>query len=645
MLLRLALSIALLVLLTIAEIRILPQTRGILTAIAIAAYAALVPSIVAVFTLWEEFKYTISQLLIKPRPRPRRRPLMNTFSRSRTLTVLSRSKPFSFVAKRMGNALAPSIARADLGWDPYNVATFFTILAVAIPSALYIALNLVIPTLFPWISIPLPIRILLPIVVGIVTIVTPMITAALKASFRRGGIDIELPFFTLYVSLIEKAGRSMFIAFERLYNATHIFKRMSVEASIVKKYATFFRPNPIDALEDYAKNVPSVRMQSLVAGYVGISRVGGDTATYLETRAREMLDDVVARWLSYAERISMMGEMLIAIFTLLPSILVVGAIAFSESTSFLIMDALTFFVVPLITAVMYIVVDSMQPKIPSTPIVTASDIIVAASGIPLSMVVCSTLCRVLKLPMYMTVCIAIAVALLPFLAIYIVRYGEVNAIEKDLPAFLRDVAEFLKIGFGIPKALNYIARSRSYNKFLDRYVRGLAMLLQLNVPIQRVQQSISTRSWLLNYSIFVISELESLGALSPSEVEALSLALERIVNAKRRARAQLLLYIALAIMTPAFVALLASMAFTIATTLPGAASLPGGTPFVDVRALRMLVEKSYLLAVVIAVCMGILAAKIRDGTGLNTSYAVISLVVLIAMMMGKETIMKLLVGR
>jgi len=601
------------------------------------AYIALVPSIVLLVTLWEEVRASIARVLMRPpREKPRKPMYLSPVTTSSILYSVGRAISRGICSKYI-DSLARLFVLADVALDPYNTAALSFMLSISLPPTLFTLTYLLLKDL------------LLSFALGVASatlpLAAPYLIAYANLASRRSGVETETPFFALYATLVERTGKSLVTAFERLLSQGHIFKRLSLEASIIRKLLSFFHYSPIDALVEYAKNVPSQLMSRLVSGYVSIVKIGGNTASYLESAYKSMLDEISARWSRYVETASMMGEVILALFMLFPTLLALGAIAFSQSMSIQMLQLFTYIVAPMVGIALYVVMDSMQPKTPSHPLFTPVDKVIAFSGVPLAIASALALSSIgAKIRLEAIACIALITVMLPELAIYIARSTEVKNVERDLPSFLRDMAEFLRIGYNVPRAIAAIARSRRYNKFLDSYVSALSILLQLNIPLQRIQQNFITRSWLFNYVLFVLSDLEQLGALTPTELERLGSFIETLVQTKENSRKNLTLYVALAVLTPLFIILLAMMSSSLVSmTVSGAIGGVIGS-FISPAMIEAVVNETIQLAIAVAIVMGISAAKVREGTGLNTSYTLLALATVALVLIFWSEVKALIVG-
>ncbi len=626
---RFLIVLAVLIVVTLIEVRTLSSmVSPLYISLSVVAYLLFVPVFVVVATLWREIRLSITDILAKPREE--KFVTLSTVARSVALYSISRSKPVTRILSPLITALARYSEEAAVALDPLNTATLFLIVSAAASISMAVLCHYIL-------SLSFSLSLALAVLIFVAILFSPLIALELLVSSRRSSIRVELPFFMLYSSLVEKAGRSLASAFERVAQQAQIFRRMSREALNFLKIATFFVPSPLKALEVYASTVPSRELRSVVQDYLSIAKTGGNTSRFLESEAEQLVQLHSAEWSSYVEKVGFFGDILIVFYVLLPSIMVLGAIAFSQGMSAIMLEIFTYAITPLITVATYLIIDTMQPKHPSTQILTDVDKVIIGVCSFMGIAVVFLLWKRLSLDPSLTMGLAFLAALLPLLGIYMIRGSEVANVERDLPRFLRDIAEALRVGYTFSQAVPRIAVSRHYNRFLDRYVSALAVLLQLNIPISRLQRGINTRSWLFNYSLFILCELESLGALSPREVELLAKFIESVENSKRRARGALTFYSLLFILAPIFVLVLAMLAQSMLSSV----SVGGVTQFINIGLVKQIVSYSKNLAVILALSLGVLAGKIRDGTGLNALYAVAALSIVCLALAGWSQLSKI----
>ncbi len=605
-------SLSLLLMATYILIEIVERSgNSFVTLMSVVAYIVLVPTTMVVATLWSEVRASLTQVF-KLRKPVRERRLLPLHLYSDALYAIS-----SFISiPKYQDLVASLILEAGVALDPRVVSSLAAICSPCVGLVGFFVLS----RFFSFVQ-----SVMISAVLSLTVFVLPIAVLSFLRSARRSGIEVELPFFLVYSTIVERAGRGLVTAFERISQQRQLFKALSREALILRKIRMFFKLSPVDALEEYVQHVPSEKLRTMITSYISVLRIGGNTVAVLEDSYRMELEDMVARWKRYVETANFLSDVLVAMFTLFPTIVILGAIAFSSSMSLFVLDTMIYILTPVIGAGLYVFVDMLQPKIPRIPLFMGLDIVIAGSGFVISLILAFVL--IPRMGFLKSLPLVLALGMVPELAMYIARSVEVKAVEKGLPKLLRDIAEFLRFGYGVSQAIIRIANVRSYNKFLDRYVKALATLMNLNVPLERIYQSFYTRSWVFNFVLFVLSDLEKLGALTPHEVEALGEFLERVRETAEHSRRSLTLYVVLSLATPLMLLGITYMCTSLILQSKVLKSLAlSGVELISFGIVDLVVERSKLLSIAVAMMMGILAAKIRDGTGLNTLYAVLALI-------------------
>ncbi len=128
----------------------------------------------------------------------------------------------------------------------------------------------------------------------------------------------------------------------------------------------------------------------------------------------------------------------------------------------------------------------------------------------------------------MTIGIALITSLILLTIASRAIFYEIKSIDKALPWFLRDITEYIEIGYDIIQAIGKIAETRKYDRFFDNIVRGINRLLKMNIPLTIIAEFIETKCWMFKYSLFIISELASVGTLAPGSPRDYVMQLKRL---------------------------------------------------------------------------------------------------------------------
>lgn len=456
-------------------------------------------------------------------------------------------------------------------------------------------------------------------ILSLILVLSPYVYIQIVKVNRISDIDDELPFFAVYASIIQEAGLNLYQAFERIVGRG-VFKTLETEAKHVIRLFTFFTHNPLEALDEYADFNPNSTLKNMIKGYSSILKSGGEVSKYLGEFSEKLLEKYVSRWKGYVQTVTTFGELLIAIFTLFPTLFILGAIAFSQPLSKMFIILYTAAGVPTITIIVYALVNQFQPRSRDNTrlpvkIIIISVVLLFGTYYLLNNIVC------LKDQLTIIV-LSIIVFLTPVTVASRVILYEIKSIESALPQFLRDITEYVKIGYDITQALERIASTRSYNRLFDSIVLSISRLLKMNVPFRVIVESIESRCWMLKYSLFIISELAVVGALTPQPLERLCSAIEKTLNSKYEAKSALTTYSILSYITPLFLALLVYFTSNI---ILGISSFVGGIPLVNIKLVKEIIDLTSILTISIAVALGILLAKLKDQTISSTIHVLILL--------------------
>ncbi len=598
--------------LSIAEILFALMSRNTLLIIAsLVCLAILLPLLSTVLAIWEEIRIQIIRSFRAERPK-RIAPL-DRISSSITLRKISNLPVFRHIIMLIAKRLREDAVKAGVYTHIESllaiifllVFAFIILVAVSLLLLIYIPLPLIIKNILT----PLPA--LLPITCMVLLLSIPSYFQIKKMN-RVSDIGDELPFFILYASIVQRAGINLYQAFERIVNKG-IFKALEKEAKHIIRLFTFFTHSPLDALDEYANFNPSDKLKSIIKGYISVLRSGGDAAKYLEGVSEKLLSEYVNKWKSYVQTITLFGELLIAVFTLFPILFILGAIAFSQPLSKFFMILYITVVIPVVTIIMYALINQFQPKDRNN---MSMPIKVIIASIIIFIILFHLLEKLHFSDLPTIIALSVVISTIPITVVSRVILHEIRSIEKALPQFIRDITEYIKIGYDVTQALERLPITRKYNKFFDNIIRGISRLLKMNVPLTIIAEFIETRSWMLKYSLFVVSELANVGALAPEPLEKLCDTIEKALMSKYEARTSLATYAFLAYITPLFLVILVFLVSNVILGMP--TTTAGGMMIINIKLVQELLYLANVLTLVVAASLGILISKLRDQTILST---------------------------
>ena len=613
--------------LSIVEIFFASLVRDLfLILVSLMCLAIILPLLSTALAIWEDVQTQIIKSL--RRRKPSKISPLDSFASSIILRRISNLPLFKQVIRVISRRLRNEALKAGVYTHIDSIIALILLVIISLvvctttlmvlsnyaPTPLYMKLLIrqVLMNLLP----------LLPLII-IILLLSPMIYLQIKKMNRVSEVQDELPFFILYASLIQEAGLSLYHAFERIMDKK-VFKALEKEAKHLIRLFTFFVHSPIEALDEYANLNPNDTLRNVIKGYTSILRSGGEVTKYLENVSEKLLNDYVNKWKSYVRSVMFFGEILISVFTLFPLLFILGAIAFSQPMSKYFMILYIAIGVPVITIIVYAFIGQFQPRSGN---ITKIPVRILVLSMLTLIIMLYALVKIVKLEDMLTaISIALITSLIPLTIASRAIFYEIKSIDKALPQFLRDITEYIKIGYDVTQAIGKIAETRRYNRFFDNIVRSIDRLLKMNIPLTIIAEFIETRCWMFKYSLFIVSELANVGALTPEPLERLCNAIETAMSAKYEAKASLTTYVFLIYITPLFLAILAY--FTSSMVL-GASGMAMGIPLVNVKLVKELVYLTNVLALVVAISLGILLSKLRDQTISNTFHILILLIITI----------------
>ena len=423
------------------------------------------------------------------------------------------------------------------------------------------------------------------------------------------GVDEELPYFAIMAAILQSAGLTLYSSLTKVAEAK-VFKWIEYEGLLIARESVFFGKTQTGAIVERGAQHPSERFRTYLQGYTSIMASGGDAASYLEGKAKDLINWTEFRWRSYAQSASDLGEAIIAIFFTLPLIVIAGAFVSPGDTLALIVGTVVV-VIPIMAVLEYSAIIRIQPR--SYDVIkgwTLPGLTVAFAGFALAFF--------LRLPAWLSG----AVGIVAFSVVYgwstFWQLREVRRCEEALPQFMRDITEYKKIGYDITKAVRRLAESRSYNRNFDGVLGDISTQLKLGSPMK--ETIVKTRSWLTQMIFYLLGEVVETGGGTPALLETVTDFTQRIVGVRRETKSSMRVYGLLAYATPVGLAL---VIITMYYMLQKFGGILGGGESIGILAAGISLPPAFLditkvLVVEAAAVVGFLAGKTIDFTGRNT---------------------------
>jgi flagellar protein FlaJ len=445
-------------------------------------------------------------------------------------------------------------------------------------------------------------------VIPIFILFYPTLLTRSKVGDTVRGVDEELPYFSVMAAILQSAGLTLYDALTKVGKAK-IFKWIEYEGKLIARESLFFGKTQTGAIVERGAQHPSEKFRTYLQGYTSIMASGGDAATYLEEKAKDLIYWNEFRWRSYGQSASDLGEAIIAIFFTLPLIVIAGAFVSPGDTLALVVATIVV-IIPVMAVVEYSAIVRMQPK--------NHDVVRGWTFPGIGAAVLSfAVGYYLTLPPWLDA----GVGLIAFSLVYgwstFWQLREIRKCEDALPQFMRDVTEYKKIGYDITKAIRRLAEERSYNRKFDGVLEDVSTQLKLGSSMKEV--IVKTRSWLTQMVFYLLGEVVETGGGTPALLENVTDFTQRIVGVRKETKSNMRVYGYLAYATPIGLTLVIFTMYYMVQQfggalggqsigfLGGAVSLPPS--FLDL---------TKVLVVEAAVVVGFLAGKAIDFTDRST---------------------------
>lgn len=420
--------------------------------------------------------------------------------------------------------------------------------------------------------------ILAPVLLASTTFALSLFYPRMKVSSRASRFDLEIPYLSVYITVMATGGISPYVSFERLAKAPKIlFQEIKKEATRFFISVKSLGIDPLTAIEESAKRVPHNGYKQLMLGYAATLRAGGDVIHYLQRQTEVMLRERVSQVKMVGERIGALMESYMAIVLLTSmTIYVLYVVNMALAQAGLGMQGgsfqfilVSYIVMPMLSGLFIYLADLMQPKYPVYD--NMPYIIFFAVGIPLTifLFIATTLPFIVPPPLstalrstfrpFVTLVelitkgfgmgkgyesgvgmiLSLSIGLIPSMIadnISTLKYG---GIQYGLTRFLRDLVEVRKTGMA-PERCIINLKDRDYGRFTP-YLQDIASQVGWGVSLSKIFQRFSKgmKNWFALISMFLLVESIEVGGGTPQTLEALASYAETLEQVEKEKRAAL----------------------------------------------------------------------------------------------------------
>ena len=511
------------------------------------------------------------------------------------------------IKKRLIRWIEKDIHVAGIYVNPYHLVSIYMIISIIsfvilAPISIYLAVN-VNPVLILLMSLP------------VLLLLAPKLNLKLKRSERRVNIIDELPFFTMYSMIMQGVGKTLYDSFKSILGKG-VFKHLEKEASILVRNVEYLGMDYIEALSSLAHSHPNDKFKTLLLGYTSVLRSGGDLLRYIETKLKDLIEDMKFRWKKYSDDIVILSEVALISLFIFPSLILAGAFIM-PSESIQVLNIVTMIGIPTILSLIYLIIVITQPK-------TYDDIrynILIPITVTVLITVIVYLVSVKDIYLLIATCIAVFSGLNGIMASKELK--DIREIENDLPRFLRDITEYRKMGFSVYSSIIKIANEISYGSILDDHIRYVAGEITHGKSVREAISALKLKSWVEKLTWHILATGSEEGELSPIQMEYLIDFLETVNRVRRETKSKLRVQMMISFIAPIGLAIMVSIIASVMmyfNTLYWSSGLIKELPIISqITAIEPLITTAKALILISALGIGILGGKISSLTSKDTT--------------------------
>jgi flagellar protein FlaJ len=393
---------------------------------------------------------------------------------------------------------------------------------------------------------------LIPVTLGlpILIIFIAMLFPKMKASSRMSELAIEIPYASMYISVMVSGGLSPFESFLRMRKMS-LLPKMKDEVNRIETIVMSTGVDPVTAMEKAAKTVELKDYNELLLGYASSVRTGGDTLHYLFNQTQNMFRKLTANVKAKGESAAMLMEAytIIAILGVL-GIFLVFVVGMSLPTAGASISPDQFFlfsfvVMPALSAVFLYAGDMVQFNY---PISNWTPYYVFFGTIPIGLLLASQIVlpffsdSFLIVPALMNsiiwiretmnfaegteaaigVIITLILVSIPGWISDYYNAGKDGKVQDGITQFLRDLVEVRKSGLSPEKSIEALAQ-RDYKSF-SRYLKDISTKINWGYPLRQIYEEFSTKvsNWLALVNIYLLIDTMEVGGGTEQSIESLA---------------------------------------------------------------------------------------------------------------------------
>jgi len=485
--------------------------------------------------------------------------------------------------------------------------------------------------------------IIYPIIAGIIPLFILLMGIAYpygEAASKASVLESEVPYAATYLAVMATGGIPPYVSLKRIARSG-LMPNLARAARMAEIQVSATGLDPVTAIENMAKGIPSKEYRDLLMGYASTLRSGGDVVHYLIRKTETIFETRTNKMRIVGERMGMLMEAYAATVMMLSLVVyIIYIVSRAIPTQYMILPPgqfviIAYLIMPMLASIFLYLADISQPKYPLTdtrpykafiasiPIAmiflalfVAPFYIVQLKVIPPFNLTSNLLVRfreVLGLEMGYEASIALCLFFIVLFtpgAVAWEKYGKENySILHGLTLFTRDLTETRKTGMSPERCIMTLAErgEKAYSGF-TKHLKIIARQIGWGLSLRRIYQDFEKRvyGWLARAGVFIMIDAIDVGGGAPETFDVLASFMEDLEEMERNKRATLRPLLLIPYMTAMILVMVVVILISFMKSLLRLARVYISVP-----------EFVHLFlppVVLIAVISGLVAGKISDGT-------------------------------
>lgn len=391
-----------------------------------------------------------------------------------------------------------------------------------------------------------PIAAMLPIAI----IVIGMLMPKMFASNRMSELKIEIPYASMYISVMVSGGLSPFESFLRMRNMS-LLPNMQDEVSRIETIVMSTGIDPVSAMEQAAKAVELKDYNELLLGYASSVRTGGDTLHYLFNQTHSMFRRLATTVKAKGETAAMLMETytIVGILGVL-GIFLIFVVGLSLPTAGVSISTYQFFlfsfvIMPFISIIFLYAGDASQFNYPISnwkPYYVFAAMVPLGLGLASQMVLPVFSSNFLVFPQLfdfvvwlrkllnfaegteasLGLTLTLIIVSIPVYVSDHLTAGRSSTLMDGITQFMRDLVEVRKSGLSPEKSIDALS-AREYKGF-SRYLQDISTKINWGYPLRQIYQEFSekVKNWIALVNIYLLIDTIEVGGGTEQSIESLA---------------------------------------------------------------------------------------------------------------------------